>query len=120
MEKTLKDKNILLMVLWLFVTVHLLKDFTQDILHISTILDKLGDIQEDLSWLPGNYKLFYLYSLGSLSILAELIIVAGVPFIILKTASKKIKWLVKVSLLFLLAFFLIAMLLDPANRLWGR
>jgi hypothetical protein len=113
MEKTLKAKNILLLVLWLFVTVHLLKDFTQDILMIPTVLDKLGNVQENLNWLPKSFNTFYIYFLGTLSVIAELVIVVSVPFMLVKTASHSVIKLVKASGIFLLAFFTIALLLDP-------
>lgn len=45
--------------LFIFFVLHFLKDITQDILHIATPLDSLGNINEDLSVLsPGMQTIF--------------------------------------------------------------
>ena len=45
--------------LFIFFFLHFLKDITQDILHIATPLDSLGNINEDLSVLsPGMQTIF--------------------------------------------------------------
>ncbi|MFH1841104.1 MAG: hypothetical protein ABH807_03045, partial [Candidatus Shapirobacteria bacterium] len=46
----------------LFVSIHFLKDITQDVLRIPTFLDVFGDVKEDLSFLPDYLRMFY-YSL---------------------------------------------------------
>lgn len=49
----------ILPVIFILVLVHFLKDITQDILHIATQLDRLGDVKEDLSGFPPVIQTLY-------------------------------------------------------------
>lgn len=113
---TFKVWRKLLPILYVFVLVHFLKDVTQDILKISTPLDFLGDIKEDLSSFPVFVQSLLLL-LGIGSFVAEVFLLVSIPFVMKKkiiTSLEKIIWTVSVALLF---YFLMVIFLDPRLRL---
>ena len=114
-NKLFKLWRFLLPFLFVFFLIHFLKDITQDILVIKTPLDIFGDAKEDLSFLSSYFQNIYLYGFGGLSFLAEAFILYAIPTI-LKRRENKIskleKWLVA-SVIFLIIFFVTAILLDP-------
>lgn len=106
-------KKTFLVLLWFFITIHFLKDITQDILRIPTFLDTFGDIVENLSWLPRWGQQVYLYGLGGISFIAEVILIYTVPFVVFNKGSETKYRLIKYCIFYLLTFFAIAILLDP-------
>jgi len=108
-------KRFLLIFLWLVVIIHFLKDITQDLLHIPTFLDSFGNITENLSWLPEWGQEVYLYGLGGLSLIAEVVLIYTIPFVVFNKSTALKCRLIKYSLLYLVAFFITALLLDPRS-----
>lgn len=108
-------KKIVFWLIFVLVAAHFLKDITQDILKIPTFLDLMGDVNEDLSVLPGFLRQGFLI-LGYSSFLAELFLLAAIPFIILKKSSVRLEKIVWGCVIFLILYLLSATLLDP--RFW--
>lgn len=117
-NKLLKIWQKFLIVVFVFVIVHFAKDITQDILRISTPLDIFDDVKEDLSFLPSSLQNIYLYGLGGLSFLAELILILTIPGVWSEEKVSKKGKLVMFLLLFLLTFFISAILLDPRYNIF--
>lgn len=99
-------------VVFVFVVIHFLKDITQDILRISTPLDLLGNVNEDLSRFPVVIRQAYV-SLGHTSYVAETFLLFAIPLVATdkkKTRLAKFVWL---TILLLSLYLLSAVLLDP-------
>lgn len=105
-------KNKLLLVLWLIVLIHFLKDITQDLLQITTVLDIFGDAKENLAWLPVWAQGIYLYIFGGLSVLAEITLLVTIPISLLRGETNVTYRLIKYCYWYLAIFFLVAILLD--------
>lgn len=89
-----------------------MKDITQDILQVPTILDVFGNIRGDVSWLP-SYLQWLVYGAGVGSFLAEMFLLITLPVIIKKnTTSLLVKWVIGV-LFFMLVYFPVVIFLDP-------
>lgn len=116
MARLFKLWRLFLPFLFLFVLIHLLKDITQDILGVKTPLDILGDVKEDLSWLPKNIRNLYLYGLGGLSFLAEGFLLVSIPLIWKRQDFSKLENYVVIATSFLFLFFMMAIMLDPNYR----
>lgn len=112
-NKLLKVWRIALFPIFIFVLAHFLKDLTQDILKISTPLDLLGDAKEDLSCLSKSLQSVYLYGLGGLSIVAEIFLLITIPKIWKRKEFTKLDNLVLIVIVSLIAFFILATILDP-------
>lgn len=99
---------------FIFFLIHFLKDITQDILVIRTPLDILGDVKEDLSFLPPISQKIYLYGLRGLSFITEAFILYTIP-VVWKKKEARIsmleKWLIA-AVLYLFLFFAIAISLS--------
>jgi len=116
--KIIKLWQKLLIVIFVFVIVHFAKDITQDILHIATPLDIFGDVKEDISFLPNNIQKVYLYGFGGLSFIAELILIFSIPKVWKEEKLSKQGRLVIFLVVFLLIFFVSAILLDPRYNIF--
>jgi len=101
--------------LYVFVVVHFLKDVTQDILKISTPLDLLGNIQEDLSQLPEIVQRLF-FGVGVGSFIAEIFLLIAIPVVIKRKEITPLEKGVIFVFLSLVIYFAVAALLDP--RLW--
>jgi len=110
---SLKIWQIFLPLIFIFVSVHFLKDITQDLMKISTPFDILGDIKEDLSFLPDNLKSVYLYGLGGFSFIFELMLIFFIPKVWKEKKLSKLGKLVIFLFVYLMLFFLFAIWLDP-------
>jgi hypothetical protein len=106
-------KKILLVLVWVAATIHFLKDITQDFLKVSSPLDTFGNITENLTWLPRWGQDIYLYGLGGLSVIAEVILMYTIPFVIFDKGTQIKYKLIKCCFIYLFIFFAIAILLDP-------
>lgn len=103
----------LLSVIWVVIIIHFLKDITQDILHIPTILDVFGNIQEDVGWLP-KYLQWFVYGAGVGSFLAEIFLLVAIPKVQKRDKVTVLeKWVIGV-IGFMLIYFPVVILLDPA------
>lgn len=117
MNKLFKIWRFILPFLFLFVLLHFLKDITQDILGTPTPLDLLGDVKEDVSFLPNNLKNVYFYGFGVLSFLAEGFLLVSIPLIWKRNAISKLEKYSIAATVYLFIFFATAILLDPRYRL---
>ena len=107
-----KVRSFLLILIWVITLIHFLKDITQDILRIPTILDVFGNIQEDISRLPYWIQLL-IFSAGIGSFLAENFLLISIPIIIHRSETSTLeKWVVGV-VIFMLIYFPLVILLDP-------
>lgn len=104
--------------IFLFVFVHFLKDVTQDILQIVTPLDLLGDVKEDISFLPTPIRSVYVYGLGGLSVIVELFLLVVIPKVWRGKDFVKLDRWIMTAVLYLLIFFTTAIVLDPRLGLW--
>jgi hypothetical protein len=111
-----KTRSFLLSLIWVITLIHFLKDITQDILKIPTILDVFGNIQEDLSHLPHWLQLF-IFSAGVGSFLAEIFLLISIPLIKCRRETSTLeKWVAGV-VIFMLIYFPIVILLDPRFKI---
>jgi len=102
----------LLPFVFIFILVHFLKDITQDILKIPTPLDYLGDVKEDLSSFPVLFQnIFMLF--GVASFIAEAFLLVAIPVAIIRREITSLDRIIFLTFLALVAFFLLATLLDP-------
>ena len=106
-------KKIVLIISYIAILIHFLKDITQDILRINSPLDLFGNIQENLSFLPSFLQKVYLYGFGGLSLIAEIVLLLFIPKIIFKKASEMDFLFVKHSFLYLVLFIVLCVTLDP-------
>ena len=107
-----KTRSFLLSLIWVITLIHFLKDITQDILRIPTILDVFGNIQEELSHLPYWIQLL-IYCAGIGSFLAEIFLLISIPIIKHRRETSTLeKWVIEV-VLFMLIYFPLVILLDP-------
>jgi hypothetical protein len=102
----------LLPILYILVLAHFLKDITQDILHIPTFLDLLGDVKEDLSSFPVIIQNIFIL-LGYGSFIAEIFLLLSIPVILQRKKISGLEKVVGTMVLFLVFFFVVATLLDP-------
>ena len=117
MNKLFRVWRFILPFLFFIVLAHFLKDITQDILSIRTPLDLLGDVKEDVSFLPNSLKNVYFYGLGGLSFLAEGFLLISIPLILKRNSiSRHDKYCIAATV-YLLLFFVTAILLDPRYRI---
>lgn len=94
------------------ILIHFFKDITQDFLGISTILDKLGNIQEDISKFPEALRQFYDWAIFN-TYLFELILIFTIPQTWKRKSFSKIDIFNLVLILYITIMFSIAWLLDP-------
>ena len=105
------SKRISTVIIFLFVSVHFVKDITQDILGISTPLDFLGNINEDLTILSPWQRALYLPA-----IIGTFFIEAIIVFVILHSRfnpSTNKFHLITYLFLYLVIMFITAFFLDP-------
>jgi len=103
--------KILLLLAWIIVVVHLIKDITQDLLGISSVLDNLGNIEEDTSSFP--LWLEYLYHWAMINtVIGEAILIYLIPKYIFKSVTKLERILIIVFLIYIPFMFFIAYLLS--------
>ena len=105
-------RQTILVVIWLVIAVHFLKDVTQDILKIPTFLDKLGDLKEDLSSFPKYIQSAFHY-LAISSFIAEAFLLVAIPPTIKKKAVTKLEKSIYVVATLLLLYFGTIALLSP-------
>ncbi len=111
-----KLRYIILAVVWIFVATHFIKDITQDILKVSTPLDLLGDVKEDLTSFPTHIQQGF-YSLGIVSFLAEAFLLISIPVVYRKKTTISLEKSIYIVLIMLFLYFVTAILLDPRFRI---
>lgn len=117
MQKNLyKIWRFFLPIIFLIVWVHFLKDITQDILKISTFLDLLGNINEDLSAFPPLIQKIII-ALGFVSFGVETFLIMAIPKVIKDKGRSKLEPYVIGSLLILVIYFISVVLMDPHYRI---
>lgn len=118
MRKTLyKFWRLVLPILFCFFLIHFLKDITQDILKISTPLDLLGNVEEDLSQLPNIFRLTFV-GLGILSVFEELFLVISIPIVLKRKKFTHLELMVILITIAILLYFLLVTFLDPRYQFW--
>lgn len=117
MNKINNTLRIFLVLIWLFILVHFLKDITQDILKIASPLDIFGDVKEDISFLPNFWQMFFYYGLGGLSFLVEAFLLVSIPLFLWKKQSQRLKKLIFAGIIYLVVFLTTCILLDPRFNL---
>jgi len=106
-------KRIILKLIFVITSIHFLKDITQDILHVSTILDYLGNVQEDLTNLSPFFAGIIVIS-GYLSFIGEIIIITLVPVILKNNFQQKThNTILLITCIALALYFLSVSILDP-------
>lgn len=106
----------ILPILYIVILIHLLKDITQDILKIHTFLDLMGDAKEDISSFPLVVQnIFSLLGYGSFVV--EIALLISIPIIFKRKQLTTLEIIVIMMILFLIGFFVTAILLDPRFRL---
>ena len=105
---TLVNKKLLLLAIWIIMLIHFLKDMTQDILGIPSVLDLFGNIQENTSTFPIWLEYLYHWAMVN-TFIGELILIFLIPKYIFKTINRLEKLLIigfifYIPLIFLLAF----------------
>jgi hypothetical protein len=106
--------------IFLFILIHFIKDMTQDVLRIATPLDILGDVKENLSFMPVSLQNIYLYGLGGLSFVVEATLIFTIPKVWKENKLSKSGKLVIFLISFLLIYFVTAILLDPRFSIFRR
>lgn len=105
-----KAKNIILIVVFVILLIHFLKDVTQDILNVNSSLDRLGDIQEDISNFPTWLKWLYYWAMVN-TFLWEAVLLALIPKKLWGKSKKNedniiIFGIIYIIIMFVIAFFL--------------
>lgn len=110
---TIKNKytRILLLIVWIIVLVHFLKDVTQDLFGLVTILDNLGNIEEDISSFPLWLEYLYHWAMVN-TVIGEIILIMLIPKYIFKAISSLEKRLIIGFLIYIPVMFFIAYLLS--------
>lgn len=110
---TIKNKytRILLLIVWIIVLVHFLKDVTQDLFGLATILDNLGNIEEDISSFPLWLEYLYHWAMVN-TVIGEIILIVLIPKYIFKAISSLEKRLIIGFLIYIPVMFFIAYLLS--------
>lgn len=111
-QRIIKVRKYILIIIFGFTAIHFLKDITQDILNISTPLDALGDVKEDLSMFPGYLQGLFQF-LGYASFIAEAFLLLSIPKIFYRKTVTQLEKAVYIVVAILLLYFLTAILLDP-------
>lgn len=101
---------------FIVVFVHFLKDITQDILHISTPLDLLGDVKEDLFGYPAIIQTLVIL-LGYASFIGEAFLLIAIPIIMKKNKPSVLEKAVIITLVAMSIYFIAVVLLDPRYKL---
>jgi len=106
-----KHKKILLGFIFFVVLIHFLKDITQDLFGISTILDNLGNIEEDISAFPLWLEYFYHWTMVN-TVIGEIVLLVLIPKYIFRSISVFEKRLIIGFLLYIPSMFFVAFLLS--------
>lgn len=105
-----------LLVIFLVIFVHFLKDITQDILKVPTFLDLLGNVNEDLSVFPLIVRQIII-AFGLVSFVLEAFLIIAIPKVIKNKENSKLEKFVIASVLFLIIYFISVTLMDPRYHL---
>ncbi len=106
-------RKITIKIIFIVVLIHFIKDITQDILHIPSIFDFLGNINENLSSLNPIITKTILF-LGYLSFFVEITILIVIPIILKNNfQNRKLTKFLLGIVLYLVIYFLSVSFLDP-------
>lgn len=111
-------RKVLLVIILVASTIHLVKDITQDIMQIPTLLDNFGDIREDLSGFSSIAQQIF-FGVAVLSVIGEIFLVVTIPLALKRSPSKLDRSILFVTLA-ILAFFFYCFLLDPRFIIFSR
>lgn len=102
--------KVFLIPIFFVVLLHFIKDITQDILGINTILDVLGNINEDISRFPEWLLWFYHWAWIN-AFFINLLLILIIPKKFVEKNFSKLDKLIVVGLLYLISMTVIAFLL---------
>lgn len=111
-KKVFRLWKIFLIPIFIFVLFHFLKDITQDLLGVKTILDRLGDAKEDLSSFSETIIWFYHWAMVN-TFFMEIILLITVPLTWKRKTSSKIDYINLGFIVYIAIMFTVAVLLDP-------
>lgn len=103
----------------MLVAIHFLKDITQDILKISTILDLLGNANEDISSFPKVIQLVFV-GIGYASFLVEIFLLVAIPLMLKSKKYIKLEKVIWATTIMLAIYFVTVIILDPRYSFWFR
>jgi len=117
MKDLTKISRLTLIIVLLFVTLHFLKDITQDVLKIPTFLDLLGNVNEDISGFPRYIQLIFT-GIGYTSFLVEIFLIISITFLLKGARNTNLEKSVWIAITSLIWYFVIVSLLDPRFSFW--
>lgn len=106
-----KYKKIILGCIFFIVLVHFLKDITQDLIGVSTVLDNLGNIEEDITAFPLWLEYLYHWAMVN-TVIGEAVLIVLIPKYIFNVIIPLEKRLIIGFLTYIPVMFLIAYLLS--------
>jgi hypothetical protein len=110
-------KKVFLWIIFVLVATHFLKDITQDILKIPTILDLLGNANEDISNFPKVMQLVFI-GIGYASFFVEIFLLIAIPLVLMNKKYIKLEKIVWTTTAMLVVYFVTAIFLDPRYSFW--
>jgi hypothetical protein len=96
--------------IFVFVLIHFIKDITQDILQIETVLDIFGNACEDISGFSNLLKMLWVWA-GVNSFLLEFFLLISLPLLIRNKTFSKLELYSIIATVLLLLFLIISILL---------
>ena len=105
-------KKVFLWIILVLVATHFLKDVTQDILKIPTVLDLLGNANEDISSFPKVVQLVFI-GIGYVSFFVEIFLLIAIPLVLKSKRYIKLEKIVWTTTIMLAVYFVTAIFLDP-------
>ena len=75
--------------IFILVLIHFVKDVTQDILRVSSVLDVFGNVKEDISYFPETLKKIYFWFSVS-SFFAEIFLLVSIPIVMRRKNFSKL------------------------------
>ncbi len=108
----LKFKRTIFQLVFILVCVHFLKDLTQDILKIPTILDLLGNVNEEISGFPLILQATFI-GLSYASYIAEIFLIGAIPLVLRNREYAVLEKVVWITTFLLIVYFVTVISLDP-------
>lgn len=113
--KVFRAWKFFLIPVFVFIVIHFMKDITQDLLGLPTVLDYFGDANEDLSnFHPYTTWVYHWFMVNT--ILLEIFLIIAIPKIWLRSIFSRIDIYAFLSIMYLTVAFFLAILLDPKLR----
>ena len=108
--------KIFLIFIYFFALVHFLKDITQDVLEIPTVLDVFGNIHENLNGFPEAFVWVYHWAMVN-PFFVEFFLLVTVPGAWKRREFTKLDAIILVAIIYVTTMFFLATYLDPRFNL---